>query len=200
MHVATRIINNNRTVKDQEQLMNSTTSETTSTASGGVQVEIVRLPPMRVAAFHGFGAEPEHAAVTKLLAWAQGHGLLDGARTRRVFGFNNPSPSAASPHYGYEFWLELSEAEAAALAADSGKAAGGASGGDVEFKSYAGGVYAVTRCRGVAAIPDAWRALVTWCEDSPYAFGSDQCLEQHLGDLAGPVEELDFALYQSVQE
>ena len=172
--------------------MRNTQSEETST----VQVEIVRLPPMCVAAFHGFGVEPEHAAGTKLLAWGQERGLLDGDRTRRVFGFNNPSPTAASPHYGYEFWLELSEAEAAALAADASRAT---SGEDVEFKSYAGGVYAVTRCRGVAAIPDAWRALVTWCEDSPYAFGSDQCLEQHLGDLSGPVEELDFALYQPVR-
>ena len=172
--------------------MSNTQSEETST----VQVEIVRLPPMCVAAFHGFGIEPEHAALTKLLAWGQERGLLDGDRTRRVFGFNNPSPTAASPHYGYELWLELSEAEAAVLAADASRAT---SGEDVEFKSYAGGVYAVTRCRGVAAIPDAWRALVTWCEDSPYAFGSDQCLEQHLGDLSGPVEELDFALYQPVR-
>ena len=162
-----------------------------------MQVEIVQLPPLRVAAFHGFGAEPEAQASAKLLGWAQGRRLLDGGRTHRVFGFNNPSPSAASPHYGYELWLELSDAEADALAAE-GDAADSAQAEGVEFKTFSGGVYAATRCRGVSAIPDAWRDLVTWCEDSPYGFGGGQCLEQHIGDLAGPVEELEFVLYQAV--
>lgn len=157
-----------------------------------MQVELVRLEPLRVAAFYGFGAEPEAQASAKLLAWAQGRGLLDDGRRHRLFGFNNPSPSAASPHYGYEYWLELSEAEVEALAAAARPEDG------VEFKSFAGGVYATAHCRGVSAIPDAWRDLVTWCEDSPYAFGADQCLEQHIGDLAGSVEELEFVLYQSV--
>jgi DNA gyrase inhibitor GyrI len=66
------------------------------------------------------------------------------------------------------------------------------------LKSFTGGVYAVTRCRGVEAIPGAWRELVTWCEDSPYAFSQAQCLEQHIGPLDGPVEELEFALYQAI--
>lgn len=156
-----------------------------------LQVEIVRLSPMRVAAFHGFGAEPEHQAAAKLTAWAQSRGLLDGGAAHRVFGFNNPSPAAGSPHYGYEFWLELSEAEAASLD-------GAANGGGVELKTFDGGVYAVTRCRGVDAVPEAWRALVTWCEDSPYDFGQAQCLEQHTGAVDGPVEELEFALYQAI--
>jgi AraC family transcriptional regulator len=162
-----------------------------------LQVEIVRLNPMRVAVFHGFGAEPEFQAMNKLIAWAHPRSLLDGSPAHRIFGFNNPSPTAASPHYGYEFWIELSEAEAESLAA-SGNGGSDGSGGDVELKSFNGGVYAVTRCHGVAAIPDAWRDLVTWCEDSPYAFGQAQCLEQHIGALDGSVEELDFALYQAV--
>jgi AraC family transcriptional regulator len=157
-----------------------------------LQVEIIRLSPMRVAAFHGFGAEPEFQAVAKLIAWARPRGLLDGGSAHRVFGFNNPSPTAASPHYGYEFWIELSAAEAESLAAEAG-------GSHVELKSFDGGVYAVTRCHGAEAIPDAWRDLVTWCEDSPYAFGQTQCLEQHTGALDGPVEELEFALYQAIE-
>lgn len=156
-----------------------------------LHVEIVRLEPMRVAAFYGFGAEPEHAAVTKLLAWAQPRGLLDGGVAHRVFGFNNPSPGAGSPHYGYEFWLELPGSEVEALAGDGLAGAG-------ELKSFPGGVYAVTRCRGVEAIPDAWRALVTWCEDSAHDFAPGQCLEQHSGALDGPIEELEFALYQAI--
>lgn len=157
-----------------------------------LQVEIVRLQPLRVAAFRGFGVEPEHQALQKLLAWAQPRGLVETGVQRRVFGFNNPSPTAGSPHYGYEFWLALEEDEAGAAAA------GEAGGSEVEVKSYAGGVYAVASCHGVEAIPGTWRDLVTWCEDSPYAFGGDQCLEEHIGDLDGPAEEWDFALYQSV--
>jgi DNA gyrase inhibitor GyrI len=153
--------------------------------------EIIRLEPLHVAAFYGFGAEPEQQAVTKLIAWARPRGLLDGGRAHRIFGFNNPSPTAGSPHYGYEFWIELSDAEMARLAHAG-------AGDDVELKSFAGGVYAVNRCRGVAALPDAWRDLVTWCEDSPYAFGAAQCLEQHIGALDGPLEELEFALYQAI--
>jgi len=156
-----------------------------------IQVEIVRLQPMHVAAFTGFGAEPEYQAMQNMLAWGQPRGLLDDGTQRRVFGFNNPSPSAASSHYGYEFWLVLDEDEAGALAE-------GADGKEVEIKKYKGGVYAVMRCHGVESIPATWRDLVTWCEDSPYAFGGDQCLEEHIGDLNGPVEELDFALYQAV--
>ena len=156
-----------------------------------MQVEIVRLQPMRVATFTGFGVEPEHQAMQKMLDWAQPRGLLGDGAQRRVFGFNNPSPTAASPHYGYEFWLALGDDEAGALAAD-------AEGKDMEIKSYPGGVYAVMRCKGVESITATWRDLVTWCEDSPYAFGGDQCLEEHIGNLDGPVDEWDFALYQAV--
>ena len=78
-----------------------------------LQVEIVRLAPMQVASFYGFGSEPEFQAAAKLLAWAEPRGLLDGGVEHRIFGFNNPSPSAASPNYGYEFWLELKNGEAA---------------------------------------------------------------------------------------
>jgi DNA gyrase inhibitor GyrI len=176
-----------------------------------LQVEIVRLAPMQVASFYGFGAEPEAAAAAKLLAWAGPRGLLDGGVAHRIFGFNNPSPSAGSPHYGYEFWLELKEDDLAALAAlaaaDSAGArgAGAASGAandaveGVELKSFAGGRFAVARCRGVAAIPDTWRALVTYLEDSRYTMTGGQCLEQHTGRL-DDIEALDFALYQVIAE
>lgn len=156
-----------------------------------LQVAIVRLDAMQVAAFHGFGAEPEHQAAARLVAWARPRGLLDAGLQHRVFGFNNPSPTAGSPNYGYEFWLELTPAEAETLAGD-------VVGSQGELKSFAGGLYAVTRCRGAAAIPNAWRDLVTWCEDSPYAFATAQCLEQHTGALDGPVEEMEFALHQAI--
>jgi DNA gyrase inhibitor GyrI len=146
------------------------------------QVEIVRLSPLQVASFYGFGPEPEAEAAGKLLAWAEPRGLLDGGVTRRVFGFNHPSPAAGSPNYGYELWLELKEDDPRAP----------------EVKTFDGGLFAVARCRGVPAVPDTWRALVTALEDSSYAMAPGQCLEQHTGDLRGSIDALEFALYQPV--
>lgn len=157
-----------------------------------LQVEIVRLDPMRVASFYGFGPAPEAAAAGKLLAWAELRGLWEGGVTRRVFGFNNPAPSAGSPNYGYEFWLELKPGDAPDSARE------GAGEGEMEIKTFPGGLYAVTHCRGVEAVPDTWRALVTWLEDSRYAMSHDQCLEQHTGALDGDPAVLEFALYQAV--
>mgnify|MGYP000891446691 CR=1 FL=1 len=105
-----------------------------------LQVEIVRLAPMQVASFYGFGREPEFQAAAKMLAWAEPRMLYDEGAGHRVFGFNNPSPTAGSPNYGYEFWLELKDGEAAAAAAEP-------SAGDMELKSFGGGLYAVARCR-----------------------------------------------------
>jgi DNA gyrase inhibitor GyrI len=156
-----------------------------------LQVEIVRLAPMQVASFYAFGAEPEVAAASKLLAWAEPRGLADGGRTHRVFGFNNPSPSAGSPNYGYEFWLELHGGETAQA---------GAAGSEVEVKQFDGGLYAVAHCRGVEAIPDTWRQLVTWLEESRCTVTHGQCLEQHTGMLNASADELEFDLYQSIAE
>jgi DNA gyrase inhibitor GyrI len=152
-----------------------------------LHVEIVRLDPMQVGAFYGFGAEPEAEAMDKLLAWAVPQGLFDDGVTHRVFGFNNPSPSAGSPHYGYEFWLELKADDLAAAATP-----------DVEHKIFAGGLFAAARCRGVAAVPATWRALVTYLEDSRYTMTGGQCLEQHTGRLHDDMEALDFVLYQPI--
>ncbi len=152
-----------------------------------LQVAITRLDPMRVASFYGFGAEPEQAAAGKLLEWAEPRGLVDGGHDHRVFGFNNPSPSAGSPHYGYEFWLELHDGDAAAEAG-------------VQVKQFEGGLYAVAHCRGVDAIPDTWRQLVTWLEESSYTMTPGQCLEQHKGTLNASPDLLEFDLYQSIVE
>ena len=160
-----------------------------------LQVEIVRLAPMQVASFYGFGHEPEFQAAAKMLAWAEARGLYDEGFGHRVFGFNNPSPTAASPNYGYEFWLELKDGEAQLL---SGAAADSA--GEVALKSFGGGLFAAARCRGVAAVPDTWRQLVTWLEDSRYTMSHGQCLEQHTGRINGDIEALEFALFQAILE
>ncbi len=72
-----------------------------------LDVRIVRLEPMRVASFHGFGTSPEHEAARKLIAWAKPGSLLDAPNKHRIFGFDNPCPSPGSPNYGYEFWITI---------------------------------------------------------------------------------------------
>ena len=138
-----------------------------------LEVRIVKLDPMRVASFHGFGASPESQAGNKLLAWAKPKGLLDDPAQHRVFGFNNPDPSPGSPHYGYEFWM--------AVGPDVQPEA------EMKIKEFAGGLYAVTRCEvkddPYNVIPVTWQRLVAWCEDSKYRMAHHQWLEEHL-DLA----------------
>jgi AraC family transcriptional regulator len=135
-----------------------------------LEVRIVKLEPLRVASFHGFGASPETEAGNKLLAWAKPKGLLDDPAQHRVFGFNNPDPSPGSPNYGYELWIAVGSE----VSPEDG----------VKIKEFAGGLYAVTRCEvkddPYDVIPVTWQRLVAWCEDSKYRMAHHQWLEEHL--------------------
>ena len=128
-----------------------------------LDVKIVELPEMRVASALGYGPSPEGIAWTKVLEWARGEGLLDGLFHPRFFGFNNPSPSAGSPNYGYEQWMVIAPDQVV--------------GGEVEAKVIPAGRYATARCK-LARIGQTWRELVAWVESSPYDFGPLQCLEE----------------------
>ena len=99
-----------------------------------LQVEIVRLAPMQVASFYGFGSEPEFQAAAKMLAWAEPRGLYDEGFGHRVFGFNNPSPTAGSPNYGYEFWLELKDGETELISGAAADACRGRNGIEVVWR------------------------------------------------------------------
>ena len=151
-----------------------------------LEVRIIKLEPMRVASLHGFGEQPETAAWEKLQAWAGPQGLLDDPERHRIFGFNNPNPSAGSPNYGYELWIEVGP--------DVGPE------GEVEITNFSGGLYAVTRCKVPAGQPDThipvtWQRLVTWREESSYKRASHQWLEQSIpGDLPGIEFVLDLYL------
>lgn len=133
-------------------------------------IRIVTLEPLHVASVLGFGAQPEDQAHAKLQAWAGPKGYFDDLAHHRIFGFNNPSPSPASPNYGYELWITVD----AAVEAD----------GDIEIKDFPGGLYAVARCKvegdPYQAIPAAWERLATWREHSRYRMGRHQWLEEHL--------------------
>ena len=131
-----------------------------------LNVRIVTLPPLRVASFYGYGAEPEMIAHGKLEEWARPRGLLQPNSGRLVFGFNNPSPTPGSPNYGYEFWMTLDSEE------DPSEG--------VEVKQFAGGLYAVTRCVGTEIIGEVWQQLAAWRNGTHYRYGTHQWLEEHI--------------------
>jgi DNA gyrase inhibitor GyrI len=133
---------------------------------------------MRVASSYGFGAGPEGIAWQGLLAWMKEGGIpVVGSR---FFGFNNPSPSAGNPNYGYEQWLVLDHEREYQQPGDK-----------VSIKDFRGGRYAVLRHQGnPAKLPAAWSSLLLWAESSPHRRASHQWLEEFInpGLLDGPGE------------
>lgn len=134
------------------------------------EVRIVTLPPMRVASFYAFSSSPELEALEKAATWAKAHNCWHEAPATRVFGFNNPDPSAGSPNYGYEFWVTISP--------------GVKPENDMKIIDCPGGLYAVLNCNvsgdHYEIIPSTWEKLVRWLESSHYKHGSHQWLEEHL--------------------
>lgn len=146
-----------------------------------LEVRIVNLPPMRVACINGFGDSPEGMAFEKMKAWAAAHNLLE--KPYRLFGYNNPDPSAGSPNYGYDVWITVGES----VQAD----------GEARIIDFAGGLYAVTRVEvnnPGADIPAAWQQLVKWMEASKYHHARHQWLEEHIGLLGEVGGEQPFTL------
>ena len=148
-----------------------------------LDVHIVRLEPMFVASALGYGPNPEELAWKQLLSWIQQSSLSKAIVGHRFFGFNNPSPSAGSPNYGYEQWVTVEV---------------GTQGGEgILLKESRGGLYAEARCT-LNNITDAWKALVLWQERSNYRPAHHQWLEECLGSPldqeVGPETEFDIYL------
>jgi DNA gyrase inhibitor GyrI len=127
-------------------------------------VKIVRLPAMKVVAFHSMGeflGNPEEKAAAQMVAWAKPKGLLDDPAEHQIFGFNNPDPPPgeegipeANKQYGYEFWISVGEDFTTQE--------------DVSVKTVEGGLYAVMTCR-VERPPDIgkiWGKLIKWVQRS----------------------------------
>lgn len=149
-----------------------------------MDVNIVKMEPMRTAAFHAYGAGPELIAAQKLIDWARPRGLLDGKH--RIFGFNNPDPSPGSPNYGYEFWVVLEPG----FKADN----------HVHIKDLPGGLYGVTRCHGVENITPTWQNLAAWRSESRYKPAYHQWLEEHIGPFLASEENMILDLYIPIKE
>lgn len=156
------------------------------------EVRIVKLEPMRVASFHGFGTSPEDEAWKKMEAYAKAKGFFETMESEhRIFGFDNPTPSAGSPNYGYEFWITVGPETA--------------SEGEVEVKDVPGGTFAVLRWDGMGnpweTIPAAWQKLVLWNENNArYRMSRGQCLEEHLRPDHKTDNNFMLDLYMAVEE
>ena len=150
-------------------------------------VRIVRLEPVRVASALVFGPSPELAVWDITWGYVQRHGLLTDGQPHRFFGFNNPDPSPASPNYGYESWVTVGpEAQPE---------------GQVEIKTFDGGLYAVTACPSVMVIGEVWQSLVRWREVSRYRCGGHQWLEEVLNPQSVTGEPpFTFDLYLPIVE
>jgi AraC family transcriptional regulator len=134
------------------------------------EIKIVRLEPMRVASAWAFGTQPEDQAWANMKNWAKPLGYLDEPGKRRLFGFNNPNPSPASPNYGYVFCLTVGPEVLPE--------------GEIQINELSGGLYAVmpfSMGDGDANedIPNAWRQLNAWVAQSKYRPARHQWLEEH---------------------
>lgn len=150
------------------------------------EVRIVELTPMRVASVLGFGEQPEYQAWKKLQDFASGRGYFKDRKEHRIFGFNNPDPSAGSPNYGYEYWICVEPDTQAE--------------GDAQIKEFEGGLYAVAHCEiragNFQVITATWKRLVEWVDDSNYHPAGHQWLEEH---LSPPGENFSLDLYMPIE-
>ena len=153
-------------------------------------IHLKKLDPIHVAAAHAYSESPEIDAWNKLCAWAKPLGLLDIPGKHRIFGFNNPNPSAGSTKYGYEFWITVGQEIRPS--------------GDIIMKDFPGGLYLTAKCspRTGEDIALAWKEFAAWVENSEYKHANHQWLEEHI--YTKPVydsfEYLEFILYLPVSE
>lgn len=144
-------------------------------------VQFVKLPAFRVASALGFGKQPETVAWRKVISWMKTQKLLDDLKQRRFFGFNNPSPSAGSPNYGYEQWVTVPED---ALPGEG-----------ITIVDFPGGYFAALECE-LLHIGEKWGELVNWQAGSNYRMAHNQCLEECLNPevFINVPEEMLFSL------
>lgn len=74
-----------------------------------LNVRLIQLPPMAVAAFHYIGPDPEDHAQAMAAEFIRQSGLYAVKPDSRVFGFNHPNPTREQPIYGYEYWVTIPE-------------------------------------------------------------------------------------------
>lgn len=127
-------------------------------------VRIVKFPVMVVASYRAESTSPEDDC-SKVFSKFVLENNLHRRDGYRFFGFNNPSPSAGNPAYGYEMWVTIPE--------DFSVPA------PLVKKQFNGGMYASISAR-MNEIGERWQLLYNWCkENEKYdADVSNQWLEE----------------------
>ena len=74
-----------------------------------MDVRIIYLPPMTVAAYQYIGENPEDAVEEKIQRFIREIDLHRIKPDFRVLGFNNPNPVEGQKEYGYEMWVTVPE-------------------------------------------------------------------------------------------
>lgn len=153
-------------------------------------VKIVKLEPMRVAYTHVISNTPEEEAWAALVAWANPKGLFDHPGKHTTFGYNNPPPSnPESPReeeYGYELLINVDPNVEPTE--------------KVKIKEIPGGLYAVTRVKGVWNIFQGWTNLNNWLASVEYELDEDN--EPGLEECITPFvheDEMIFDLYLPIK-
>lgn len=146
-------------------------------------VQIVTLPPMRVAAVRAVGEAPEIDAWRRLRAWAGPQGLLFDSEENPIFGFATPGPNSDRHSRGYEYWIGVNES----ITPSDG----------VEIKHFEGGLYAVAQT-SLANATGAWRDLGEWAQASGYRGRRSHELEQVVNSRSAE-DHVFLKLYLPIQ-
>ncbi|MCE7746100.1 MAG: ArsR family transcriptional regulator [Candidatus Heimdallarchaeota archaeon] len=115
-----------------------------------LEVQFIRLLPMRVVSFQAVSETPENDAWKKLREWAEPKEYFDDLDKNPIYGFNNPDPSPGKKEYGYEFWLVVDQD----FTSD-----------EVTVKDVPESFNVVTRCNvedPARDIGEAWKKILQW--------------------------------------
>ena len=138
----------------------------------GHEYIITALPPMRTAACHHYGLEPEDP--DPALTWVKENNLLG---TARFFGFNtDPYPTKDNPEFGFDFCVSIPE--------------------NVVIPDYLyekrlpGGLYAAFSNKGVG-MGELWDKIHKGLASGEFEWDYDNTrhpLEEHYGGVFGLVD------------
>lgn len=147
---------------------------------------MVDLPPLQVARFLFYGANPADEGLLEVRRWAAGHGLPADDAGLPIFGTRTSYPVPGDPQYGYAYLI--------ALEAGLGDELG------IDVMELPEGRYAVTRVwvppDGPYDMIDAgWARLEGWLREAPYMRDNRPALERHVAtDLDADAYPLDLYL------
>ncbi len=131
-----------------------------------LEVQFIRLQPMRVVSFQAISESPENEAWAKLREWAEPKGYFDDLEKNPIYGFDNPNPSPGKKEYGYEFWLVVNPD----FKSD-----------EVEVKDVPESFNVVTRCNvedPARDITEAWKKILEWIKKHKIKFAGRCGLEK----------------------